>query len=234
MIYTKTTIFIILASAILSVTPISLAENETYSGDAANMQLQSNQPIEEPLAGDLLYSDDFSSSKSGWYTSSTGDFIALYKNGIYHLTEVSPNVWGRAFSPERLNFSDFILEIEATKEAGPDDNAFGVIARKIDSSNYYAFILSSDGYYQVAKLQNNSWAYVSDWAKSSAIKTGNATNLIKVVCNGDKQSFYANGVKLTDYSDSSFAYGQLGLYTGTQSEGNVTIGFDNLKVWEIG
>ena len=233
MIYTKTTIFIILASAILSVTPISLAENETYSGDAANMQLQSNQPIEEPLAGDLLYSDDFSSSKSGWYTSSTGDFIALYKNGIYHLTEVSPNVWGRAFSPDRLNFSDFILEVEATKEAGPDDNVFGVIVREINSSNYYAYLLSSDGYYQVAKLQNNSWPYASAWAKSSAIKTGNATNLVKLVCSGDKQSLYANGVKLTDYNDSSFAYGHIGLYAGTQSEGNVTIGFDNLTVWGI-
>jgi|GEM_PF-6842473 len=47
----------------------------------------------------------------------------------------------------------------------------------------------------------------------------------------DKLSFYANGVKLTDYNDSSFAYGHIGLYAGTQSEGNVTIGFDNLKVW---
>jgi hypothetical protein len=233
MTYTKTTIFIILASAILSVMPISLAENETNSGDAANMLLQPTQTLEEPLAGDLLYSDDFSSSKSGWYTSSTGDFIVSYKNGKYHLTEVSPNQWRSAFSPNRLNFSDFVLEIEATKEAGPDDNIFGVIVRATDLSNYYAYILSSDGYYQVAKLQNNSWAYVSDWAKSSAIKTGNATNLIKIVCNGDKQSFYANGVKLTDYIDNSFAYGQLGLYAGTQSEGNVTIGFDNLEVWGI-
>jgi hypothetical protein len=233
MTYTKTTIFLVLASAILSIMPISLAENETNSGDAANMQLQQTQTLEEPLAGDLLYSDDFSSSKSGWYTSSTGDFIVSYKSGKYHLTEVSPNQWRSAFSPTRLNFSDFVLEIEATKEAGPDDNIFGVIVRATDFSNYYAYILSSDGYYQIAKLQNNSWAYVSDWAKSSAIKTGNATNLIKIVCNGDKQSLYANGVKLTDYSDSSFAYGQLGLYAGTQSEGNVTIGFDNLKVWGI-
>ena len=233
MIHPKTTIFAILAAAILSVVPISLAENGTDSSDAANMQLQSNQPTEEPLAGDLLYSEDFSSSKSGWYTSWTGDFIASYKNGKYHLTEVPPNQWRSAFSPTSLNLSDFVLEIEATKEAGPDDNIFGVIVRAIDLRNYYAYILSSDGYYQVAKLQNNSWAYVSDWAKSSAIKTGNATNLIKIVCNGDKQSFYVNGVKLTDYNDSSFAYGQLGLYTGTQSEGNVTIGFDNLNVWGI-
>jgi hypothetical protein len=212
---------------------IASAQCQQTATDAANTQLQSNQTHEEPLAGDLLYSDDFSSSKSGWYTSGSGDFMAVYKNGKYHLTEVSPNVWGRSFSPDRLNFSDFVLEIEATKEAGPDDNAFGVIVREIDSSNYYAFLLSSDGYYQVAKLQNNSWTYVSDWAKSSAVKTGNATNLIKVVCNRDKQSFYANGVKLTDYSDSSFAYGHIGLYAGTQSEGNVTIGFDNLTVLEL-
>jgi hypothetical protein len=233
MICTKAIIFAILAAAILSVIPISLAENSTSSNETANKQLQPTQNLVEPVAGNLLYSDDFSSSKSGWTTSSTGDFIAAYKNGKYHLTEVPPNIWGRAFSPDRLNFSSFILEIEATKEVGPDDNIFGVMVREINSSNYYAFLLSSDGYYQVDKLQNDSWAYVSDWAKSSAIKTGNAMNLIKVVCNGDKLSFYANGVKLTDYSDSSFAYGHLGLYTGTQSEGNVTIGFDNLKVWAI-
>ena len=209
------------------------AQCQQTATDAANTQLLSNQTPEETLAGEPLYSDDFSSSKSGWYTSTSGDFIAIYKNGRYHLTQVSANVWGRAFSPDRLNFSDFILEIEATKEAGPDDNAFGIMVREINSSNYYAYLLSSDGYYQVAKLQNNSWAYVSDWAKSSAIKTGNATNLFRVVGNGNKLSFYANGVKLTDYSDSSFAYGHIGLYAGTQSEGNVTIGFDNLTVLGI-
>ena len=224
---------LIYAVFILLLALMTLAQCQQTASDAANMLLQSNQTLEEPLAGDLLYSDDFSSSKSGWYTSSSGDFMALYKNGKYHLTQVSPNVWGRAFSPDRLNFSDFILEIEATKEAGPDDNVFGVIVREINSSNYYAYLLSSDGYYQVAKLQNNSWPYASAWEKSSAIKTGNATNLVKVVCNGDKQSFYANGIKLTDYSDSSFAYGHIGLYAGTQSEGNVTIGFDNLTVWGI-
>jgi hypothetical protein len=209
---------------------MALAQCQPTATDTVNAELQSNQTQGEPLAGDLLYSDDFSSSKSGWYTSTSGDFLALYKKGRYHLTEVSANVWGRAFSPDRLNFSDFILEIEATKEAGPDDNAFGVMVREINSSNYYAYLISSDGYYQIAKLENNSWAYVSDWAKSSAIKTGNATNQVKVVCNGDKLSFYANGVKLRDYNDSSFAYGHIGLYAGTQSEGNVTIGFDNLKV----
>ncbi|VVB65276.1 Uncharacterised protein [uncultured archaeon] len=146
---------------------------------------------------------------------------------------VTANYWGRGWSPSSLNFSDFAVEVEATKEAGPDDNVFGVIVRLMNRTNYYSFLLSSDRYYQIAKLENNSWTYVQDWSKSSAIKTGDAMNLVKVVCNGDKFSFYANNALLTDYNDSSFAYGSLGLYTGAQSEGNVTVAFDNLTVRAI-
>ncbi|MCX6670130.1 MAG: hypothetical protein NTV25_10075 [Methanothrix sp.] len=233
MMYTKAIIFAVLAAAILSVMPISLAENGTSSSKAANGQLQSDQTPAEPGVGDLLYSDDFSSSKSGWPQYSKGDFSALYKNGKYHETAVPALYWNFRIFP-RLNFSDFVLEVEATKEAGPDDNAFGVLVREFDAGrNSYAFLLSSDGYYQVKKAQNNSWVYVPDWAKSSAIKTGNATNIVKVVCNGDKFSFYANGVKLTDYNDSSYANGHIALAVESKSEGNVTIGFDNLTVRAI-
>jgi hypothetical protein len=187
----------------------------------------------EPVPGDLLYSEDFSSSKSGWTYTSDEYFKKSFKNGVYHLTVVPADYWNWVSGPSRLNFTDFILEVEITKEAGPDDNVFGLMVRKVDAGNYYAFLLSSDGYYQIAKKENNTWSYVSEWARSSDIKTGNSTNLIKVTAMGDKLALYANGAKLADYNDSSLAYGGVGLYAGTQSEGNVTIGFDNLKVWSI-
>lgn len=206
-----------------------------YSADTANtsevQQAQVSQ--DEPVPGDLLYSDDFSSSKSGWPYSSDEYFKKSFKNGIYHVTVVPADYWNWVGAPSRLNFTDFIVEVEATKEAGPDDNVLGLMVRKVDASNFYAFLLSSDGYYQIAKMENNSWSYASEWTKSSAIKTGNSTNLIKVTGKGSELALYANGVKLTDYNDSSFAYGGVGLYVGAQSEGNVTIGFDNLKVWSI-
>jgi hypothetical protein len=53
------------------------------------------------------------------------------------------------------------------------------------------------------------------------------------VAKGDKFDFYDNDVLLRSYTDSSFARGELGLWVGTQSEGNVTIGFDNFKVWAL-
>lgn len=208
------------------------AETSAEASNASEEQyVQASQ--NEPVSGDLLYSEDFSSSKSGWPYVSDETFKKSFKNGVYHITVVPADYWNYVIGPARLNFSDFMLEIEATKEAGPDDNVFGLALRKVDGSNYYAFLLSSDGYYQVAKRENGSWPYVSEWTKSSAIKTGNSTNLIKVTAKGDKLALYANGEKLADYNDSSFAYGGVGLYAGTQSEGNMTIGFDNLNVWSI-
>jgi len=206
-----------------------------YSADTANTSEEQQAQVSqgEPVPGDLLYSEDFSSSKSGWTYTSDEYFKKAFKNGEYYLTIVPADYWNWVGGPARLNFTDFMLEIEAAKEAGPDDNVFGLMVRKIDAENYYAFLLSSDGYYQIAKKENNSWSYVSEWSKSSAIKTGNSTNLIKITGNGDKLALYANDAKLADYNDSSFSYGGIGLYVGTQSEGNVTFGFDNLKVWSI-
>ncbi len=206
-----------------------------YSAETLNTSDEQNAKGNQSdiVAGDLLYSEDFSSSKSGWTYASDESFKKSFKNGVYHLTIAPADYWNWVSGPSRLNFTDFILEVEVTKEAGPDDNVFGLIVRMVDADNYYTFLLSSDGYYQIAKKENNSWTYVSEWVKSSDIKIGNSTNLIKITGMGDKLALYANDVKLADYNDSSFAYGGIGIYVGTQSEGNVTIGFDNLKVWSI-
>ena len=106
--------------------------------------------------------------------------------------------------------------------------------RKVDWSNYYQFIISADGYYQFAKNKGGNWDFISSWRKSNAIHKGNATNLIKVVCDGDQFSFYVNDIKVDDYKDDSFGSGMIGFSAGTNyAEGPATIGFDNLKIWEI-
>lgn len=209
---------------ILSMAP-SLAQN------AINNQLEpQNQATSDSQLGTLLYSDDFSSSKSGWEITTRGDFLAGYKKGVYHITVVPDNYWDGTTAPN-LNLSDLVVEVEAKKEAGPDDNVYGIWIRNQAPGSLYAFLISSDGYFQFSKKENDTWVTPSNWTKSSAIKTGNETNRLKVVARGDKFDFYDNDLLLNSYEDSSFSRGGLGLWVGTQSEGNVTIGFDNFKVW---
>lgn len=212
--------------AIMSMTP-SLAQNAT----ANQIELQ-NQASSDSRLGTLLYSDDFSSSKSGWEISTSGDFIAGYKKGAYHITIVPEDYWDGTTAPN-LNLSDLAVEVEAKKEAGPDDNVYGIWIRNQDIGSFYAFLISSDGYFEYSKKENGTWVTPSNWTKSSAIKTGEETNRLKVVAKGDKFDFYDNDVLLGSYVDSEFKSGWLGLWVGTQSEGNVTIGFDNFKVWSL-
>jgi hypothetical protein len=186
--------------------------------------------------GLLLYSDNFSTSKFGigWSGESPGNNSIYYKDGKYYIQVYKLNSWktiSEALSGG--NFSDFILEVEATEVDGPDDNEYGVIFRKLDWDNYYMFRISGDGYYKFSKNVNKKWT--SDtWMKSSAINTGKATNLIGVVCQGDKIGLYINGVKVKDLTDSSNPFGTIGIVAGNTYGGkNTTVCFDNINVWAL-
>ena len=41
---------------------------------------------------------------------------------------------------------DLRIEVDVSKQNGPDDNAFGVLCRYQDPENFYYFLISSDGF----------------------------------------------------------------------------------------
>jgi len=216
----------ILVGALSVIGPVVAADGTdgqiTASGDAE--------------VGKLLFSDDFSSSKSGWEWS---DSAATYTNGSYLLTVFSPNYWTYYLNPQ-ISPADFVVEVEATKKSGPNDSILGLLVRRVGPDDYsgpdsfYAFLISCDGYYDIEEYNDGDWVTSPKWIKSEAIKTGSGTNLLKVVARKDKLSFYANGEKLGDFVDDTLASGGFGLYAESPpSEGNVVIAYDNFKVWSI-
>jgi hypothetical protein len=198
----------------------------------------------------LLYADNFSTSKNsifGSYSDNTSN--NYFENGKYRIT-VFPMNFSSAYQ-SGAKCSDIALEVEATQVSGPDDNGYRVIFRLYDWENYYYFLISGDGYYQIAKLMNNSWSArmmnnswstsLTDktwspiyWIKSSAIHTENATNRINVTCDENKFSFYINDQKINEFMDNNSYPGGIGLMARTENTpGAVTIDFDNLRVWGI-
>jgi hypothetical protein len=181
----------------------------------------------------LLYSDDFSDVNSGWATkSSTPETVSTgYEDGKYQITVFPKETVSKSWLTR--TFSNFVMEVEATYEAGPDNNSYGVILRLSDNE-YYEFKISGTGYYGFDKLQDGQWTYLIPWTQSTAINTGKATNLIKVACEGDKFTFYVNDIKLGDCNDNSFSSGYIGLAAETLEAGGAKVSFDNLKVWGVG
>jgi len=186
----------------------------------------------EPLPEGVLFKDDFSDTSSGWDRVDVSDGITDYADGVYRIlvNTTSTDVWANP----GLNFDDTTIEVEATKVGGPDDNDFGVICRYDDESNFYFFIISSDGYYGVGKVIDGEQILLGEeeLVPSDAIKIGNVMNNIKVDCVGSTLTLFANGSQLISVDDSSFTSGDVGLIAGSFDNPGTDIHFDNFVVRE--
>ncbi len=208
--------FIILAILILA----SLAcQTATGGGET---------PPEQP--SNLLFQDDFSDTSSGWDRVTTDTGVTDYVDGLYriYVNEAGTDIWANP----GLEFTDVSVQVEAIKVGGPDDNDFGVICRSVDISNFYFFVISSDGYYGIGKVSDAGQELIGTDAMqpSEAIQQGETTNTIRAECVGSSLSLYVNGEMLAEVQDSEFSSGDVGLIAGSFDIQGTDIHFDNFSV----
>lgn len=185
-----------------------------------------------PEEAGVLYSDDFSDPNSGWDRVQSDEGVTDYENGAYRIfvDQSQHDYWA---NPGR-SFGDVRVEVDATKTGGPDDNDFGLVCRYQDTENFYAFLISSDGYYAILKYSGGtSESLGTDGMLSTvAVNQGAATNHIRADCVGDTLTLYANGTRLHSTTDSQFTSGDVGLIAGTFDEPGTDISFDDFVVRE--
>jgi hypothetical protein len=178
----------------------------------------------------VLFQDDFSDTSSGWDRVNVSEGVTDYVDDKYRIfvNTTSTDVWANP----GLNFTDVIVEVDATKVAGPDDNDFGLICRYEDVDNFYQFIVSSDGFYGIAKVVDGTQELIgeTDLLPSDAIKTGNVTNRIQAQCIGRKLTLSVNGEQIASFDDAAFTSGDVGLFAGTFSVAGTDVHFDNFVV----
>ncbi len=144
-----------------------------------------------------------------------------------HVFEVGQVAWASA----GRTYGNFRLTVEATQVSGPADNEYGVLVRMQDDQHFYAFSISGDGYVRAARYNGASWIILGpDWSESDAVHQGEATNILEVEATGATFVFRVNGVQVLQIEDATYAKGDIGLYAGTFSEGDVVITFDKLEV----
>ena len=196
------------------------ATDTTGPSDTTNTEVDSS----------ILFSDDFSSTGSGWDRTSSSFGDTDYQDGGYHIfvSDEYSSVWA---NPGR-NFTDVRVEVNGHKIGGVDDNEFGAICRYQDESNFYAGSISSDGYYAIIMIRDGEFGYLGADAMmpSDAIRQGSSTNAIRLDCVGSTLTLYANGTQLVSVSDTNFASGDVGLYAGTFGTPGIDILFDDFVV----
>lgn len=127
-----------------------------------------------------------------------------------------------------------------------------------NSKNYYAFLISSDGFYSVKRVTDGEEKDLSAWIRTPAVNQElNAKNTIRVVARGSQFQFFVNGEQVllcipndpnaqSTYSggecldgtmqgvltDDTIPHGQIGVITQTSVSGaGIAIQFDDVRVF---
>jgi hypothetical protein len=189
-------------------------------------------PSPTTIATELLFFDDFSDPNSGWDRVDDTDYSTNYFNNAYRIT-VNTDMYDGWANPKDYTYSDAAIEVDATKNGGPDDNDFGVICRYQDSDHFYYAVISSDGYFGIIKVTTESSGVIGrDYLEySDYINQGYATNHLRFECFGDTLSFYVNGQLLDQQIDGDYTTGNAGLIAGTYDTAGTDILFDNFSVF---
>lgn len=181
--------------------------------------------------GSVVYFDDFSNPKSGWSVWSSDNAVISYKsNGLnFHINEANYDYW----SLPGQRFADSTLAVDATLVDGPSDNDYGLLCRFQNEYNFYAFLVSSDGYGGIVKVKDGLYQTLNSpdgMEYGSMILQGQATNQIRADCIGSTLTLYVNKQKFLEAQDTDFSTGDVGLIAGSYNQPGVDILFDNFFV----
>jgi len=187
-----------------------------------------------PGPGGLPFEDDFSDPASGWEVGQYDDGSVGYRDGYYSVSATSAEkpMWGLAYR----SFGDVVVEVDATQFSAPanNNNAFGVSCRVQANNDAYHLLISGDGFYSIQKSTSGTFENLVEWTRSDAINQGNATNQLRVVCDGSRLALYCNGQLLGETTDSAWAEGDISLTAGSLEPDPTEIHFDNLRAYAPG
>jgi hypothetical protein len=183
-----------------------------------------------PQNSGVLFADDFTDTNSGWDRQRSKDGITDYEDGQYLIQVDRVNY--DFFANPSLSLADVRVEVEAANPGGEQDNEFGIICRFQNKNDFYAGLISSDGYYGIFKVKGGEYYLLGmeAMAKSAAIQTNSDKNLIRLDCKGQEIKLFVNGIQLDARRDADFVKGDVGLLAGAYQKSGVKIVFDNFVV----
>ena len=184
-------------------------------------------------ATNTLFSDDFSNTDKEWDQVNNTTASTDYYNDAFRIVVNAANtdVWA---NPGKESFTDVQIEVDASKNGGPDDNDFGIICRYTAADQFYYAVITSDGYYGILKMTDTGGVPIGDdrLHENDKIIQGTGTNRIRFDCVGSTLTLSVNGNQLAQQTDPDYTTGNVGLISGTFATGGVDILFDNFYVYK--
>jgi hypothetical protein len=155
-------------------------------------------------------------------------------NGVMTLSSFTSKNW----LGWRLTYpliKNFYLEAEFRPKTCSGKDQYGLVYRAPDYESGFGFYLafSCDGQYNLTRLDDGGTVTVINWTSSADILSGSdQTNRMGILAAGSDFSFYANGKKIKEVTDSHLeSAGHFGPFISYSDTPNFTYDMDNITYW---
>jgi hypothetical protein len=176
--------------------------------------------------------DDFS-DPSFWTTQDApGGAVVKVSDGTIHL---GLNAGRSYLLPTRNSpvLDDFYVEITALPSLCGGADEYGLIVRANDG-DHYRFALSCDGRAKVDRYLGGSLTRQAGWVSDRIVPSVvPASSRLGVWASGGQMRFFINDYYLFSVNDTQIYLGTLGVFAHTSGEGDVSVSFSDLQVWEL-
>lgn len=202
-------------------------ENKTGYGRLALGPPENARTIVQPTASAAsaagpAFGDNFGNSQSG--LPNGGE--TTYAGGKY---QVAPNAANRAaWATYGHTYTNATVEATVQLSAAVGGTA-GLVFWQAGNSDYYAFVITNDGFHQIARLQGGRWTALTPWTKSPAIVAA-GPNKLGLQVNGAQITILANGQTLGTAQAPAAGSGRVGFIAATFGQPGATAAFTDFKV----
>ena len=177
-------------------------------------------PLATPFSK-VLFHDNFS-TKKGWSVFSDAYYTLAYVKGGYRMFIDSDG--GQITWINNLNYKDVNVMADIKFVAGPDDGQFAIACRVKESSGFYSFEFSPNGWYAIKKYINQDNKSIFDILAEGQMNTSNFSKdtiyHLRGDCVGHTLTLYMDDLALLQVTDSSYASGSIGLGASTGPSGD--------------
>ena len=172
----------------------------------------------------LLFSDDFQTADPAWILWAGSMSIS---GGSAQLTSNPGTYANIAYAGTFVDSGDACVDMVAATAKDPTSTIGGIMFGGTDDNNFYALVTRPDGQAAIIRQQNGGWLLPVPMRAAPAVKTGAATNTLRVTWKGTDATAYINDQQFIAFKIQPFKNGMIGLYA--EPEGN-SYKFSNLKI----
>jgi len=175
----------------------------------------------------ILFYDEFSNNTNNWSIVNYGDFYTSIKKGQMIIgNNSSAGSWSQLKTFYLNPTNDFTLETSIIQTGGKIDMPSGIIFGSIDWNNLYCFVISTNGFYKVFKIEDGKYSDIKEWTASSTIYPKYYKNILTIENKENSVFFKINNEIVFMKKNLKFFGTKYGFFI----DGRIKIKIDYLKI----